>query len=209
MTISLKDLRSLAELNLGEDCYKTYLAIIEPNIKSMVLNTLEDWRMTESNVTQMVMKSRGVYKGEYVFIQLGDDASEKFPEEVDADLFNEIKMWGFKRKISYLKKEGIIPTSVYAFLANTAEIRNRLHNPSIGPMFSEEDLLIFQYANSLTDQVHLVYMGRIGDSSIETRIRSNVEVAAKHLLQRFAPPSKTSTTFQTHVEIGRKKTNSN
>jgi len=209
MTISLKALRSLAKLNLGENCYKTYLAIIEPSIKSMVLNTLEDWRIAESNVTQMVMKCKGVYKGDYVFTQLSDDASEKFSEEVDVNLFNKIKKWGFKDKIVYLKKEGIVPSSVYVFLANAARIRNRLHDPPIDSMFSEEDFLIFYYARALTDQVHLVYMGKISDDSIETRLRSNVEVAAKRLLQRFAPPSKTSTTFQTHVEIGRKKTNSN
>ena len=57
----------------------------------------------ESNITQMAMIRKGVFKTDIIFISIGK-WDDKFHKDVDKDLFYKIKKWGLKRKIDYLKK---------------------------------------------------------------------------------------------------------
>src|SRR5437667_532852 len=106
---SVKSLRKFAELNLCPDCYPKYLALIEPQVERMALDSLYYWRMTESLVTQMVMKQEGVFKSRSVFLSLDEGESSKFADQVDYRVFRRISRWSFSRKNKYLHDNGSLP----------------------------------------------------------------------------------------------------
>lgn len=179
--MSLKNLRKIAELNLCEDCYEKYKALLEPTIEKWLFNPLRDWRDVESCITRMVMKSKGVFKSDLIFISIDED-SNKFANEVDVKTFREIKKWAFKRKIDYLKKEGILGDSSYNFLDRVRKIRNRIHE--LFNEFSEQDLALFSLAREVTFQIYNATMFNLGDA-MSKNIKSNAEKVAKHWLSKI------------------------
>jgi len=149
--MSIEDLKYLAKLNLCEECYSKYTAMIEPSIKHWwSLEPLIYWREIESCITQIVMKHKGVFKGEIIFISIDEDMDEKFAEKVDVKAFIDIKRWKFIRKINYLKKQGILQNSSYKLLNKVRKIRNVfIHNQFTE--IPEKDLDLFSCASTLTN----------------------------------------------------------
>jgi hypothetical protein len=98
---TIEDLRRFAELNLCKDCFQKYTMLIEGTIKNWLSQPISDWRQAESYVTQMVMKTKGVFKGKTIIISLDEGDEEKCADEVDVKAFGEIKKWTFKWKIDF------------------------------------------------------------------------------------------------------------
>lgn len=65
-------LRKVAELNLCDSCFNRYKALIEPSIKDLLFNPMEDWREVESDITLMVMVIEGVLEPDNIYLSLGD-----------------------------------------------------------------------------------------------------------------------------------------
>ncbi|UCE16180.1 MAG: hypothetical protein JSV12_00740 [Candidatus Bathyarchaeota archaeon] len=181
--MSLKRLRKIAELNLCENCYEKYKAILEPSIKQWLFQPLPDWRAVESYITQMVMKLEGVFKTDVIFISLDEDSNEKYANEVDVEAFQKIKYgWSLRDKIKYLKKMGILHDFSYNLLDRVREIRNRIHDEFYE--FSENDLILFHWARTITSQIHWATMFPLNKETSEN-VRSNAEKLAEQLLQKL------------------------
>lgn len=184
MPTSLKTLRKHAQLNLCPDCYNKYLATIEPSIESMVLDTFYSWRATESCITQMVMKHKGVFKSDFWFISLDKDDNSKFADQIDAKIFNKIKRWGFQRKIDYLHKAGVLQEACYRFLDRVNDVRNRIHDDPNISKFTEQDLVLFSYAHAIADKIYLTMRFDL-EEEISNKTLSDTEKFAEQLLKRF------------------------
>jgi hypothetical protein len=126
---TVEHLRKMVEWNFCDTCFEKYKEFIEPTIQSTIVSLLSrplaDWIETESEITQMVMKNKGVFKGTAIVISLGKEESN-FDDMVDVKAFKEIKMWNIKRKIDYLHDAGVLQDSSYELLHKARETRNRL-----------------------------------------------------------------------------------
>ncbi len=151
--LTIEDIRKLAESNMTPECYKTYLAIIEPNIKAIIPNYLKDWQNVEGYITMIVMRHMGIFKTSFSFISIDDDAEEIHGDQLNVTEFRKIKKWTFKQKIEYLNKEGILKENSYKLLDKLREKRNRIHE--MDAVFSEKDLQEFSMAHSIIFYIHL------------------------------------------------------
>lgn len=181
MFMDINYLRKVAELNLCESCYDKYLSILEPSIESWILNPLADWRTVEMCITQMLMKSKGVFKSDIRLISIDYD-SNALADTVDLKRFRELKRWGFKRKINYLNKHGILPSPVHIFLCNVSYIRNNIHDYI--HKFSEQDLLLFKQASELAFLIFQAYVLN-PPKELETSLRADAEKYADKLLNEL------------------------
>jgi len=180
--MSIQKLRRIAELNLCENCYEKYKAILEPSIKQWLFKPLSNWREVESNITQMVMKFKCVFKTNVIFISLDGDSNEKYADEVDVKTFEEIKRWGFKKKLRYLKDNEILQDSSYNFLYRMSEIRNRIHDPF--KEFSEQDFALFSWAGAITHQIHSATMFN-WEENTSSNMKANAEKVAEQMLLKI------------------------
>ncbi len=74
---TIENLRSFAKLNMSPSCFRKYEMFIEPTIKDWLFNPIDDWREVESNITQMVMIAKKVFKDKINFLSL-DEGSYLF-----------------------------------------------------------------------------------------------------------------------------------
>ncbi|MBU4220687.1 MAG: hypothetical protein KKA10_03545 [Euryarchaeota archaeon] len=179
---TIEDLRNLVKLNLCESCFQKYKALVEPSIREWLFEPISDWKKVESHVTQMVMKTNGVFKGKMIFISLDKGSNEKYSDEVDVNGFQEIKKWSFKRKIDYLHKKGILQDASYRFLDKAREVRNRIHDEFA--QFSEQDLTLFYIASVVTYQIWSATMLEWGED-ISVFLKSNAEKVAEQCLLKI------------------------
>lgn len=179
---NIQDLRKLAELNLCSECFLKYKALIEPNVKEWLFKPLSDWRTVESYVTQMVMKLKGIFKGDSIFISLDEGDDEKYTDEVNAKAFRKIKRWGFKQKIDFLHDEGILLDSTHRFLDKVREVRNTIHDEYAE--LSEKDLALFYMASAITSQIYMATMYPM--ASVTSNFVANAEKVAEQLLLNIA-----------------------
>jgi len=179
---TIEDLRKVAELNLCGSCFQKYKTLIEPTIRDWLSKPLGDWSVVESQVTQMVMKNEGVFKGKTIFISLDAGSNEKYSDEVDVKAFQKIEKWNFKRKIDYLHKNGILEDSSYRFLDKARKVRNRIHNEFA--QFSEQDRTLFYIANMVTYQIWSATMVD-WEEGISTNFKSNAEKVAEECLLKL------------------------
>jgi hypothetical protein len=169
---TIEDLRKMAKLNLCESCFQKYKMLIEPTIRDWLLKPLSDWREVESQITQIVMKTKGVFKGKIVFIHLDEDSNDEYSDEVDVKAFHKIKKWSFKRKIDFLHENGILQDSSYKLLDKAREVRNRIHDEFA--QFSEQDRTLFYIANIVIFQIWYATMYDLGED-MATNLKSNAE----------------------------------
>lgn len=177
---TIEGLRKLAELNFDPECYKKYLCLIEPGIKSIMENYFSGWKDLESFVTQMVMKHKGIFKTEFIVISLDSEDEEQY---VDVEAFNKIKNWKFKHKINYLHKNGLLGDSSYKLLDLLREKRNKIHEPNVN--FSEQDLAEFSYASSIIHQILIPMVTRNSQNQNLDFMRINAEKAAEYFLSKI------------------------
>lgn len=178
---TVEHLRKLVELNFCGTCFEKYKEFIEPTIQStiqaLVSRPLSDWIETESEITQMVMKNKGVFKSTAIVISLGKDES-KFADMVDVKAFKAIKKWHFVEKIKYLHRTGVLQDSSYKLLDKARETRNRLHDLIA---FTEQDYELFHLALMVTNQIWTAIMFEQKDISI--RLKTDAEKYAKQWLE--------------------------
>jgi hypothetical protein len=178
---TIEDLRRFAELNLCKDCFYKYKALIEPTIENWLSKPLSDWRQTESYVTQVVMKTRGVFKGKKIPISFDKGEEEKIANEVDVKAFREIEMWRFRQKIDYLYKNRILGDFSYRLLNKARKVRNRIHDEPIITEFSQQDYTLFNMASIVASQLWNATMIDWG-KDISINLKSNAEKVAEQWL---------------------------
>jgi len=181
--LTIEYLRSLAELNLCKNCFQKYKALIEPTIKNWLAKPLSDWRQAESYVTQMAMKTKGVFKGKTWVISFNKGEEEKVADYVDVKAFREVEKWGFKRKIDYLHKKGILQDSAYGLMDMARVVRNTIHEEPLIAELSEQDYALFSVASAITSQIWSALMIDWGED-ISSNIRSNAEKVAEQWLSQ-------------------------
>jgi len=175
-------IRKLVEQNFCDKCSQKYKEFIEPSIQlriqSLLMVPLADWVQTESDITQIVMKHKGVFKGTAIFISLGKDV-DKFSNMVDIEAFKKIKQgWSFKKKIDYLHSNGILQENTYQLLDNAREIRNKIHE-MFG--FSEPDYVLFHLAHVVS---YLIWTAICEQNTYSDSFRANAEQLAKQWLEK-------------------------
>ncbi len=67
---NIESLRNMAKSNLCETCFKQYKALIEPSIEELLFSPIDDWREVESNITLMVMVTKGVLERDNIYLSL-------------------------------------------------------------------------------------------------------------------------------------------
>jgi hypothetical protein len=181
--ITTEYLRNLAELNLCENCFQKYKALIEPTIKNWLAKPLSDWRQAEAYVTQIAMKTKGVFKGKTWVISFNKGEEEKVADYIDVKAFRRIeKIMGFKDKIDYLHKNEILQDSSYSLLDKAREARNKIHAEPILAELSEEDYTLFSMASWIASQIWSAIRFDWEDE-IVTNIKSNTEKVAEQWLK--------------------------
>ena len=163
----------LVEKNFCEKCFKKYIALIEPEIEYLLSEPISDWRETEENITQMFLKDKGYFK-----------QTEKGTLHLDLheeDLQN-IRNSPLKRKIDYLRKQGILKENFYKFLDYVRSRRNKIHPPN---KFSNQDYMLFKQAKELTDVISTTIMFDLKDDVYE-RLLVKAENYAKQVLSKLS-----------------------
>jgi len=181
---TIEALRKFAELNLCKDCFWKYKALIEPTIKIWLSQPLSDWRQAESQITQMVMKTKGVFKGKTIIISLDKGDEDKCANQLDVKAFRRIEKWGFKQKIDCLHENGILQDSSYRLLDRAREVRNKIHVEPVVAELSEQDYILFSMASAITSQIWSAMM-QGWEENISANIRSNAEKVAEQWLSRI------------------------
>ena len=179
----LEQLRRNVKLNVCDKCYQVYLSFIEPGIRKLILTRLNDMRSMESNITQMVMIHKGVFKTDMVFISIGK-WDDKFHEEVDRDLFYKIKKWGFKKKIDYLKKMLTLPESCYTLIDKARERRNLIHEDPLVYGFTDKDLELFLQASIVSDNLFQAMRTKFPED-VKQRMISRCETSSRRYLAKI------------------------
>lgn len=136
--LTIEDIRKLAELNLTPECYRSYLEIIEPNIKAIIPNYLKDWQGIELQIMLTTMRHAGVFKTSLSFHSIDENTEKIHGEEIDIKKFKEINAWKLWKKIKYLKDEGVLGENSFNLFNTLKEMRNKIHEPDT--FFSEKDL---------------------------------------------------------------------
>jgi hypothetical protein len=180
--VTIENLRKLAELNLCKDCFWKYKAMIEPTIKIWLSQPLSDFRQAESEITQMVMKTKGVFKGKMWVLSFNKGEEEKVAEYIDVKAFRKIEKMRFKDKIDYLHENGILQDSSYRLLDKAREARNKIHAEPIVAELSEEDYTLFSMASWIASQIWSA-MRFDWEEEIITNIKSNTEKVAEQWLK--------------------------
>lgn len=180
-TAEIEKLRRLAEQHLCEQCYKIYEYILEPNIMA-IPPPLSDWKQAESWVTLMVMKHKGVFRGDEMFFTVDEEADEEILQKVDVKAFQKIRKDKFWRKLQYLRKHGILGDCSYTFLSKASEIRNMIHE--VYYEFSEQDRNVFRWANAITSQIYSTMMFDLRED-LAVKLRLQAEKASERLLSQL------------------------
>ncbi len=88
---TIEDLGNVAELNLCKSCFQKYKMIIEPTIRDWLSKPLEDWRDIESDINEMVMITKGVFKDEIKFLYIAEVPYFKWDEIDEWELIKFLK----------------------------------------------------------------------------------------------------------------------
>src|SRR4030067_1753078 len=179
---TIEYLRSLAELNLCENCFQKYKTLIEPSIKGYLSQPLSDWRQAESQITQIVMKTKGIFKGSTWVLSFNKGEEEKAADYIDVKTFRKIEKMTFKDKIDCLQKNGILQDCSYRLLDKAREARNKIHvEPNLVEL-SKEDYALFSKARWITSQIWWsIWFG--WEEEMIANIKSNTEKVAEQWLK--------------------------
>jgi hypothetical protein len=86
-----------------------------------------------------------------------------------------------KRKLEFIREEGLIKEYTYEFLNKVRERRNKVHPPST---FSKQDYILFQEAKALTNIMHPVIIFDLKEPWHKQQL-DYVENRAKWLLEKM------------------------
>ena len=156
--------------------------MIEPSIKLYLSQPLSDFRQAESQITQIVMKTKGVFKGETWVLSFIEGEEEEAADFIDVEAYKKNEKMSFKAKIDYLHKNGILQDSSYSILDKARDSRNKIHTEPILAELSEEDYALFSMASWITSQIYTVIKFDL-EEKIITNIKSNTEKVAEQWLK--------------------------
>jgi hypothetical protein len=156
--------------------------MIEPTIRGWLSQPLNDFRQAEAQITQMVMKTEGVFKGETWVLSFEKGEEEKVAQYIEMKTFRKVQRMSFKGKIIYLHKKGILQDSSYRLLDRAREVRNKIHTEPIVAGLSEQDYTLFSIAGAITSQLWAT-MRFDWEEEIITLTKSNVEKFAQQWLK--------------------------
>jgi cell fate (sporulation/competence/biofilm development) regulator YlbF (YheA/YmcA/DUF963 family) len=134
------------------------------------------------------MKTKGVFKGSMWVLSFSKGEEEKVADYIDVKAFRKIEKMGFKDKIDYLHKSGILQNSSYKLLDKAREARNKIHTEPIVAELSEEDYALFSMASSITGQMWSAIRFD-WEEEIRTNIKSNIEKVAEQWLKALRTKS--------------------
>ena len=150
---TIERLREFVKLNLCDECYQKYLALVERQVKQLVLDPFYYWRTAESIVTQMVMREQGAYKTSTIVLSINETVPGDWESLVDIRKFRQVSRMKFWQKSKFLRDEKILPESCYQVLKLAGKVRNNIHvDPAVFAM-TEKDLELFRYAHQIAYQI--------------------------------------------------------
>lgn len=114
--VSIEYLKKIAEMNLCQDCFWKYKAIIEPSIKAYLSQPLSDFRQSEAQITQIVMKIQGVFKGKTWILSFRKGEEEKVAEYIDLKAFRKIE-----NTLLYIQLEEALFQGVVDYISRVAK----------------------------------------------------------------------------------------
>lgn len=181
LIINLSDIRLELEEELCAKCYREYLKIIEPRIKSLIENYFRDWQYIESIVTLLAMNAAGIFKHKMGYRDVEKESAEDFGDDLlDPIIYEKIKSMSFKQKIDYLHMKGVIGDSLYKVLNRFRRTRNRIHQYS--GVISEEDRTNFARIHAIVAPLLEAQSGRLDKATEDWLIHSTEESAMVMLL---------------------------
>jgi len=181
--ITLEELRAFAKLNMDEKCFKTYLQLIEPNIKQIIRKYFGGWNSIESDITQIIMRVNGVYKTSTSFIfDVGDDRN-KFIDSVDLEKYKKFEKFTFKRKIDFLLKNKTIGKNTHKLLDFLRKKRNKIHD--YDGYLSDEDRRWFAVGLSVIYGVYISVSRSNSESKKEKGLSENAEKIASQIMKEL------------------------
>lgn len=184
MTLTLEQLRRLAQLNMDKKHYDVYLDLIEPNIKSMLKDYLKGWQDLETLVTRTVLRVKGAYKNKMEIILSDYDDPSKYEDYIEISVYKQVKKMKFAIKIKFLHEKKIIGDSTYQLLDFLRERRNKIH--STEHAFSEIEREAFSIANSIMGWIYAMNSDSgLSNMHEESRILQMCEIQATDLLNKL------------------------
>jgi hypothetical protein len=182
--VTIEVLRKNAELNFCPVCFEKYTALIEPSIRLFLSQPLYDFRLAESEITQIVMKTQGIFKGSIIVISIDKDEEEKMADEVDVKAFRKVEKMPFAEKIKYLHETGVLQNSSYKILDKARMARNKIHTEPIINELSLDDYHLFSMARIIATNIWGAVMTE-RNKEVKDKILSNIEVSAELWLKNF------------------------
>jgi hypothetical protein len=184
MTLTLDQLRKLAELNMDEKHYGIYLSLIEPNIKSMLRDYLKGWQDLETLVTRIVLRAKRAYKSNTELIISDEDDHRKYGKYIDISIYQQVKKMKFGEKIAFLHEKMIIGDSLYQLLDFLRERRNKIH--SLQRVFSEPEREAFSLANSIIGWMYaIISNSSLSNTQEKDKILQMCEIQYSELLSKL------------------------
>ena len=184
MTLTLDQLRKLAELNMDKKHYDIYCHMIEPNIKSMLKDYLKGWQDLETLVTRIVLRVKGAYKGITELIISDGDDPRKYGKYLEILVYKQVKKMKFGQKITFLHEKGVIGDSMYKLLDFLRKRRNKIH--SVQHTFSEIEREAFSLANSIIGWIYAVNSDSgLSNMQEKNKILQMCEVQSSELLSKL------------------------
>jgi hypothetical protein len=116
----IETLRNSAKYNFCPTCFEKYKALIAPSIEYLLFKPMEEWREIESDVTLVVMVTKGVLERDNLYLSLGDEPIlfqwNQKPLRRNVRLIKYLKQnynidWVKIAKIKYIKSEKTIKLS--------------------------------------------------------------------------------------------------
>lgn len=190
MVYRVADLREMARINLPEDCYKEYLAVIEPGVEGMLKEYLKGWQGIETNLTNAVMRHAGVYKTDLTIFDLDKGEYEKYADRIDIEKYDEYSRYSLKAIIDILLEQTVIDPETHKLFHHLRKIRNQRFHSSYGEL-TEQDRIDFEYGSSIAHYIYLTTSKESLRDSTREYFKKAIQNSVKFMLEEIAKRNST------------------
>ena len=168
---------------MDEKCFKTYLQLIEPNIKSIIRNYFGGWNSIDADITQILMRVNGVYKTSTSVIFDKKDNRTKYMDSVDLKKYKKFEKFTFKRKIDFLLAKKTIGPNTHKLLDYLRKKRNKIHD--FDGFLSDEDRKWFEIGRSIIADIYFGIASPNRKSNERNGLSGNAEKAATQIMKEL------------------------
>jgi hypothetical protein len=179
MVHTIAELRTMAQLNMSPECFKIYLAMVEPGIEAMAKEYFKGWQNFEAFLSLSVMRHMGAFKTRIGVIQIDEDELEKYGDHIDVAKYQKVREMSVFRMIEYLENQQLIGPNTCEFFHFVRKRRNSIH--TFDGTWSEDDRGYFELAWSLVHYLYLELSGSGLHPSLEG-MKTALEATASALL---------------------------